>query len=238
MNNLQQSTDRLNNPYDKIDVIIADMDIMPERDILDRLIILRHEILKQDGKHLRDAASVLIREGKAFQRDLSERLDDCLDGMDIEKTDIMPVPLIRRYDATDIASAYETKRRVCYAKVDSIRAGMSDESLKRALYMMLWELPEDGLENVLILIREAVLRYTQMHKNLFNEHRGIREIRYRLALIGITEVLPESGEEFDPGWHIHSDSSKTGFDYRISKTVHAGYKRNGRKLLKAIVEVV
>jgi len=233
----QQDKNTTENIIGELDKIYLEMEIRTDHEALESLRSLRQVILAADSKILRDAAAVLKREGKAYQRDLSERIDACLDGMSVEKTDVMPVPLIRRYDAAAIADDYEQERRMFYEKADKIRNRVSDEKTKRDMYVMIWELPEDELENLLILFREAMVRYFQMHRNIFDDPQGVKEIRYRLALLGITEVVPEKGVEFDPSWHLHSDPQKTGFSYRISKTVHAGYKRNGRRILKAIVEV-
>ncbi|MCL2218169.1 MAG: hypothetical protein FWB91_14295 [Defluviitaleaceae bacterium] len=200
-------------------------------EILDELKALRKRIIDEDIETLRDAAFVLEREGKTFQRDLFERITAILDAMSPKKTPHIPKPF-------DAKPQPEYNRKYFYDKINQIRSTISDEKIKRELYIMTWEISDAELEDLLLLFREAMVRFAQRHKNIFTEPPGIREIQYNLAKLGIMEVIPQGGDEFDPAWHLHSSPQKTGFDYRISKTIHPGYKRNGRRLLKAIVEVL
>jgi len=190
----------------------------------------RDDMIENDITTLRDAAHVLEREGKAFQRDLYERITLYLDGMSNSKKPYIPKPFAPKADI-------EYKRPLLYAKVDEIRSKVDDEGLKHELFAMTWEIPDRSMEYLLLLFRDAISRFAGRHKNIFTDPPGVSEIQYYLSTLGITEVTPQPGDEFDPTWHVSADPQKKGFDYRINKTVHPGYKRNERRLLKAVVEV-
>ena len=198
---------------------------------------LRQELIQTDGKNLREAAAVLNIVGKSFQRDLYERISVYLDGMNFTKTEDSILPVLKNTDIRTEIAAYEKERGSLYDNIDIIRGKPFDESIKRELYVMTWELDESALEDLLLLFREAILRYHRMHRNILSTPRGVNEIKLILARLGIAEVEPEPGETFDPGWHICSDPQKVGFGLSVIKTTHVGYKRNGRRILKAIVEV-
>jgi len=197
---------------------------------------LRNQYIMQDISHLRDAALVLEREGKSYQQDLYERISQSIDELVIKDAESTP-PIPPKKSIKEAAAIYEQTRKSCYAAIEKIRDRLTDDKTKRELYVLTWEIPDNKLEDLLTLFREAIIRYNQMHKNIFTRPRGVEEILYKLSLIGVTEVEPTEGDEFDPAWHLHLDSQKTGFDFVICSTVHSGYKRNGRRILKAVVNV-
>ena len=209
-----------------------------EEEILESINLLRNRLLKQDVKNLRDASFVLEREGKSYQQDLFERINLFIDGLDKKfNSDEMELYSPKKNIMIDNAARlYEKEREDCYDIVMKIRNKLSCEEIKRALYIMTWELADSDMEDLIALFREAIIRYEQMNKNIFKSPKGVEEIQSKLALLGIVEVVPREGDEFDPVWHLHSAVGKTGFDFRVKATVHSGYKRNGRRILKAIVD--
>jgi len=215
----------MENVSERLDEIYENMGNKPADEILQEIKTLEQALKQNDIQFLREAAAVLEREGKAYQHDLFTRITAQLDAMDTKKAPSLPPT--------------PEERKALYAQVDKIRNKMPNERDKRALYIMTWEISDNDLENLLLLFREAKTRFIQKTiKTIFDEPRGVKEIQQKLKMLGITEVIPHAGAEFDPTWHLHSDPQKTGFDHRIYKTIHPGYERNNRRLLKAIVEVM
>ncbi|MCL2841000.1 MAG: nucleotide exchange factor GrpE [Defluviitaleaceae bacterium] len=197
---------------------------------VDALKVKRDNLIEEDITVLRDAAHILEVKGNAFQRDIYERIYIFLDGLSKKKEPYVPKPF------HPTPKTYQ--RPFIYAKVDAIRSQISNEAMKRALYTMTFEISDNDMEYLLILFREGMSRFASRHKNIFTAPPGVKEIQYYLSTLGIIEVVPQDGEPFDPTWHVHADLQKTGFDYAVSKTIHPGYKRNERRLLKAVVEVI
>jgi len=194
-------------------------------------------LLTQDLLILHEAIAILKQEGQSYQSDINARLIDYINTIFPAKTQILCINPDLKTDVKTLITTYENERKNCYETANQLRNKTSDEKEKRELYTMQWEIPDKHMENILPLFREAIERYNKKHNKIMTEHPGVILIRQKLATLGGSEVNPKIGDPFGPKWHLNSDSLNAGFNKTISSLIQHGYKRNNRRLLKAVVQV-